>query len=152
MIVRTFFLLFTASVRSRPPGPPAVPGVLYHSSNSCRTIFMTWECLDLKSCENWKSPPICQIVGNLSATKLFCHRHDSSVPTTCQEWWWWHGCTRQGVEASPPWWVQEGQLERDVCYLCRAVIQLCFIHRRKGKKQQCCGPRSATSRLPSITD
>ena len=25
---RTFFLLFTASVRSRPPGPPAVPGVL----------------------------------------------------------------------------------------------------------------------------
>ena len=23
-----FFLLFTASVRSRPPGPPAVPGVL----------------------------------------------------------------------------------------------------------------------------
>ena len=25
--VWTFFLLFTASVRSRPPGPPAVPGV-----------------------------------------------------------------------------------------------------------------------------
>ena len=24
---RAFFLLFTASVRSRPPGPPAVPGV-----------------------------------------------------------------------------------------------------------------------------
>ena len=29
MIFRTFFLVFTASVRSRPPGPPAVPGV-YH--------------------------------------------------------------------------------------------------------------------------
>ena len=28
-IFRTFFLLFTASVRSRPPGPPAVPGVLF---------------------------------------------------------------------------------------------------------------------------
>ena len=28
VIFRTFFLLFTASVRSRPPGPPAVPGVL----------------------------------------------------------------------------------------------------------------------------
>ena len=28
MIFRTFFLLFTASFRSRPPGPPAVPGVL----------------------------------------------------------------------------------------------------------------------------
>ena len=27
MIFLTFFLLFTASVRSRPPGPPAVPGV-----------------------------------------------------------------------------------------------------------------------------
>ena len=27
MIFRTFFLLFTASVRSRPLGPPAVPGV-----------------------------------------------------------------------------------------------------------------------------
>ena len=26
MIFRTFFLLFTASARSRPPGPPAVPG------------------------------------------------------------------------------------------------------------------------------
>ena len=25
----SFFRLFTASVRSRPPGPPAVPGVLY---------------------------------------------------------------------------------------------------------------------------
>ena len=29
MIFRTFFLLFTASVRSRPPGPPAVPGVFF---------------------------------------------------------------------------------------------------------------------------
>ena len=27
LIFRPFFLLFTASVRSRPPGPPAVPGV-----------------------------------------------------------------------------------------------------------------------------
>ena len=27
LIFRTFFLFFTASVRSRPPGPPAVPGV-----------------------------------------------------------------------------------------------------------------------------
>ena len=31
---RAFFLLFTASVRSRPPGPPLVPGVL------ARIIFM----------------------------------------------------------------------------------------------------------------
>ena len=29
MIFRTFFLLFTASVRSRLPGPPAVPGVFF---------------------------------------------------------------------------------------------------------------------------
>ena len=32
MIFRTFFLLFTASVRTRPLGPPAVPGVLYRFS------------------------------------------------------------------------------------------------------------------------
>ena len=31
MIFRTFFLLFTASVRSRPPGPPAVPGVFWQT-------------------------------------------------------------------------------------------------------------------------
>ena len=31
MIFRTFFLLFTASVRSRPPGPPAVPGVFLYT-------------------------------------------------------------------------------------------------------------------------
>ena len=30
MIFRTFFLLFTASIRSRPPGPPAVPGVFHY--------------------------------------------------------------------------------------------------------------------------
>ena len=30
---RCFFLLFMASVRSRPPGPPAVPGVLHNSSS-----------------------------------------------------------------------------------------------------------------------
>ena len=29
LIFRPFFLLFTASVRSRPPGPPAVPGVFF---------------------------------------------------------------------------------------------------------------------------
>ena len=28
--IESVFLLFTASVRSRPPGPPAVPGVLIH--------------------------------------------------------------------------------------------------------------------------
>ena len=34
MIFRTFFLLFKASVRSRPPGPPAVPGVSESVSDS----------------------------------------------------------------------------------------------------------------------
>ena len=34
MISERFFLLFTASVRSRPLGPPAVPGVLHCKSNS----------------------------------------------------------------------------------------------------------------------
>ena len=29
VIFHPFFLLFTASIRSRPPGPPAVPGVLF---------------------------------------------------------------------------------------------------------------------------
>ena len=33
VIFGTFFLLFTASVRSRPPGPPADPGVLHQVSS-----------------------------------------------------------------------------------------------------------------------
>ena len=39
MIFRTFFLLFTASVRSRPPGPPAVPGVFW----TCCYVQNFWE-------------------------------------------------------------------------------------------------------------
>ena len=66
-IFRRFFLLFTTSIRSRPPGPPAVPGVitilllidfgsrLWFSSNIfgsiqhkfetnalCKTIIIVW--------------------------------------------------------------------------------------------------------------
>ena len=51
MIFRTFFLLFTASVRSRSPGPPEVPGVfgpilgahkLPRHPMSGRTLFLVW--------------------------------------------------------------------------------------------------------------
>ena len=35
---RAFFLLFTASVRSRPPGPPGVPGVFLTTGTECHKI------------------------------------------------------------------------------------------------------------------
>ena len=44
MIFRTFFLLFTASVRSRPPGPPAVPGVFGMIFITIYTIIQIWCC------------------------------------------------------------------------------------------------------------
>ena len=48
MIFRTFFLLFTASVRSRPPGPPAVPGVF------CKIIIVMSRDSDV--CYHWNRP------------------------------------------------------------------------------------------------
>ena len=56
MIFRTFFLLFMASVQSRPPGPPAVPGVftlcfyflkLYDTLNSNYIMFSLTEKIQL---------------------------------------------------------------------------------------------------------
>ena len=57
MIFRTFFLLFTASVRSRPPGPPAVPGVYYNKG----FLYYTWTQNRCKY-SSWKNIQNCFVI------------------------------------------------------------------------------------------
>ena len=53
---RPFFLLFTASVRSRPPGPPAVPGVFITEINWSVVQLSLEAVLPFpRSAHNWQS-------------------------------------------------------------------------------------------------
>ena len=75
MIFLAFFLLFKASVRSRPPGPPAVPGV-FSPFFSLRLLLLT----------HFGESSMCEIIfidfgpGGLRAP---CVRHASAMRAPC---------------------------------------------------------------------
>ena len=86
MIFLAFFQLFTARVRSRPPGPPAVPGVYLitfillinqTSANTTKEEIRQWsQRLQVFAPHLWPPPPPSKLVSSWSnTTSLVIVRH-----------------------------------------------------------------------------